>query len=103
MRARIRRPHARARIAVALAIATALAALHAQAHSTGGPYAIERHTIDGGGGRSSGGAYVLDGTVGQPDAARESTGGTYALSGGFWIAAAPEGEKPDALFANGFE
>jgi hypothetical protein len=40
-------------------------------------------TIDGGGGQSSGGPYVLTGTIGQPDAAY-SDGGNYELLGGFW-------------------
>ncbi len=46
-------------------------------------YDIPRHTIGGGGGRSSGGPYVLTGTIGQPDAAW-SSGGQYELLGGFW-------------------
>jgi hypothetical protein len=40
-------------------------------------------TADGGGGESSGGGYALRGTAGQCDAGT-MTGGTYALSGGFW-------------------
>ncbi len=40
-------------------------------------------TIDGGGGTSSGGPYVLTGTIGQPDAAY-SAGEQYELLGGFW-------------------
>ena len=50
---------------------------------TGGPYALEWSTIDGGGGQSSGGQYTLTGTIGQPDAAY-SDGGNYELLGGFW-------------------
>jgi hypothetical protein len=46
-------------------------------------YEITWHTIDGGGGVSSGGPYVLSGTIGQPDAAY-SAGGQYELLGGFW-------------------
>jgi len=45
-------------------------------------YKIEWSTIDGGG-TSSGGAYVLSGTIGQPDAGY-SAGGDYELLGGFW-------------------
>ncbi len=45
-------------------------------------YSISWHTIDGGGGRSSGGDYVLTATIGQPDAAAMS-GGNYELLGGF--------------------
>ena len=46
-------------------------------------YSISRHTIDGGGGSSSGGAYTLIGTIGQHDAAY-SEGEQYELLGGFW-------------------
>jgi len=47
------------------------------------PYELAWSTIDGGGGLSSGGQYVLSGTIGQPDAAY-SAGGRYELLGGFW-------------------
>jgi len=47
-----------------------------------GDYEITWRTIDGGG-RSTGGQYVLTGTIGQPDAAY-SAGGDYELLGGFW-------------------
>jgi hypothetical protein len=46
-------------------------------------YQITWSTIDGGGGRSSSGQYVLTGTIGQPDAAN-TAGGNYELLGGFW-------------------
>lgn len=49
----------------------------------GGQYELSWYTIDGGGGQSTGGAYVLVGTIGQPDAAY-SSGGKYELLGGFW-------------------
>ena len=48
-----------------------------------GDYSIDWYTIDGGGGTSTGGPYVLSGTVGQADAGR-SSGGDYVLGGGFW-------------------
>ena len=48
-------------------------------------YEISWSTIDGGGGRSTGGDYALVGTIGQPDAGQMS-GGDYRLSGGFWPA-----------------
>jgi hypothetical protein len=51
-------------------------------------YAIDWHTVDGGGEMwSTGGDYELGGTIGQPDAGAMSgtgPGGTYALTGGFW-------------------
>ena len=47
-------------------------------------YDLSWWTVDGGGGTfSTGGAYTLGGTNGQPDAGL-LTGGTYTLSGGFW-------------------
>jgi hypothetical protein len=46
-------------------------------------YEISWYTIDGGGGTSKGGPYVLTGTIGQPDAAY-SSGDNYELLGGFW-------------------
>ena len=46
-------------------------------------YSIDWYTVDGGGGTSTGGAYSLSGTVGQPDAGLMS-GGAYSLAGGFW-------------------
>lgn len=49
-------------------------------------YSINWHTIDGGGGTSTGGVYSVSGTIGQPDAGRMS-GGPYTLQGGFWAAA----------------
>jgi len=48
-----------------------------------GDYKIVWSTIDGGGGQSSGGQYILNGTIGQPDAGY-SSGGNYELLGGFW-------------------
>jgi hypothetical protein len=48
-----------------------------------GDYKIVWHTIDGGGGQSSGGQYTVTGTIGQPDAAY-SESGNYELLGGFW-------------------
>jgi len=48
-------------------------------------YAINWHTIDGGGGTSTGGVYSVSGTIGQPDASQQTmSGGNYLLTGGFW-------------------
>jgi hypothetical protein len=46
-------------------------------------YQLSRITVDGGGGKSSGGEYIVTGTIGQPDAAH-SVSGNYELLGGFW-------------------
>jgi len=50
---------------------------------TGGGYDLTHNTIDGGGGTAAGGIYVIDATIGQPDAG-SAAGGSYVLRGGFW-------------------
>lgn len=46
---------------------------------------VDWFTVDCGGTASStGGAFELAGTIGQPDAGPVMTGGSFALSGGFW-------------------
>ncbi|MCA9926985.1 MAG: hypothetical protein KC419_00855 [Anaerolineales bacterium] len=52
---------------------------------TGGGYDLTWHTLDSGGGLSSGGDYSINSTIGQPDAGTLS-GGEYSLQGGFWHA-----------------
>ena len=47
-------------------------------------YSIDWHTIDGGGGTSTGGVYQVSGTIGQPDAGPTMSGGNYSVDGGFW-------------------
>ena len=42
--------------------------------------------MDGGGGQSQGGQFLLKGTLSQPDTGSMS-GGVYTLNGGFWNAA----------------
>ena len=46
-------------------------------------YDLSSYTIDNGGGVSTGGAYIVRGTIGQHDAAY-SEGEQYELLGGFW-------------------
>jgi hypothetical protein len=50
----------------------------------GGPYDLSWSTVDGGGQSSSGGAYWIGGTTGQPDAGEVMVGGSFELLGGFW-------------------
>lgn len=50
---------------------------------TGGSYDLAWSTIDDGGGVSSGGTYIVRGTIGQPDVVY-SAGVDYELFGGFW-------------------
>ena len=63
----------------------ALLALSASlASSVAQNFTIHWHTIDGGGGTSTGGVFTVNGTIGQPDAGGPMTGGGYSLTGGFW-------------------
>jgi hypothetical protein len=55
-------------------------AIHAGAQGL----AMQRSVIAGGSGTSTGGAFALRGTVGQPDAGGPLTGGAFSLTGGFW-------------------
>ena len=50
---------------------------------SGGDYILPWRTIDGGGGTSSAGQFVVMSTIAQHDAA-VSAGGPYELLGGFW-------------------
>lgn len=47
-------------------------------------YSIDWYKIAGGGGTSTGSVYSVSGTIGQPDASGEMTGGNYSLTDGFW-------------------
>ncbi len=51
-------------------------------------YDLNWNTVDGGGERSTGGNYTLEGTIGQHDAGTVN-GGHYTLKGGFWITNVP--------------
>lgn len=57
--------------------------------------AVDRSTLDGGGGGSSEGAMQLRGTVGQPDASQGMTGGSIRLRGGFWPGVGTSGTITD--------
>lgn len=46
-------------------------------------FSIPWFTTDGGSGTSTGGAFSVSGTIGQPEAGTMS-GGNYSLAGGFW-------------------
>ncbi|HDQ34851.1 MAG TPA: hypothetical protein ENN14_00880 [Chloroflexi bacterium] len=54
----------------------------------GGGYDLTWSTVDGGGGLSSGNAYTLHSSIGQPDAGN-LYGDLYTLAGGFWNGATP--------------
>lgn len=72
---------------------------------SGGAYNLEWNSLTGGGQTfATGGAYTLGGAAGQPDAAA-SSGGVYALAGGFWvggpagIVSTPAGDPLPRVFA----
>ncbi len=48
-----------------------------------GQYAVDWHTMDGGGGISAGGGYTVRATTGQPDTGTSAEGG-YELISGYW-------------------
>ena len=54
-----------------------------------GTYDAEWHTVDGGGGVSTGNRFTVRGTAGQPDAGI-SSGVIYTVRGGFWGGAVAE-------------
>ena len=66
-----------AALSIALLLLTSLVS-HAQ------NYAIDWHTIAGGGGTSAGGVYAVSGTIGQHEASGPMTNGQYSVTGGFW-------------------
>ena len=68
---------------LALAVLTIVATVTAEIDGPGG-FSLSRVTIEAGGGSSSGGAFILNGTIGQPDAGEVMTGGAFELRGGFW-------------------
>ncbi len=49
-----------------------------------GTFVMQKSVIAGGGGRSTGGAFTLDGTIGQSIAGTSSSGGAFQSGGGFW-------------------
>lgn len=70
---------------------------------------LSKTTLDAGGGQSSSSQFILIGTVGQPDASKQSssspslTGGTYLLAGGFWANVDTSSNNDNLIFKNGFE
>jgi hypothetical protein len=72
------------RIKICLVLAAANLLVKVAAHATESAWALDWFTVDGGGGTSSGNVYQVSGTIGQPDAGKTMTGGSYSLDGGFW-------------------
>lgn len=82
---------------VLLAAALALCAQRAVAQ----PFSIDRFTVAGGGGTSTGGTFALSGTSGQPEAGRMSDS-LFVIEGGFWSLPAtdPSVVAPTTIFDN---
>ncbi len=74
-------------------VLVALSASWALAQS-GGQWTIGRWAITGGGGTSSGGVFLVRGSMGQPDAGEALTGGEFAVRGGFWAGKDGAGPTP---------
>jgi hypothetical protein len=53
-----------------------------------GVFTVDWSTADGGGDRSSGGTYTIDGTIGQADAGMLS-GDRFTVAGGYWAVVLP--------------
>ncbi|HRP61731.1 MAG TPA: hypothetical protein PK400_00375 [Phycisphaerales bacterium] len=85
-------------IRISLAFVLVLMNAIAYAHIAGvsDDYGLSWHTIDGGGGTSTGGGFTLSGTIGQPDAGTMSGGG-FELTGGFWAGASAEPKQPTCV------
>ncbi|EEF59927.1 hypothetical protein [Pedosphaera parvula] len=62
------------------------------------PFSIDWYKIAGGGGRSSGGLFEVNGTIGQHDASTPMSGGNFSLTGGFWALSAVQTVGAPTLF-----
>ena len=69
-------------------VALVLFAFHSDFAQSGGTFVIEKSVIAGGGEKSTGGTFVLDGTIGQSLAGTQSNGGSFTLLSGFWASSA---------------
>lgn len=89
-------------IAPAVISTIALAASSSLAGPEGGAFEIVWYTIDAGGTSSTfGGVFDLAGTIGQPDAGTEMTGGSFTLTGGFWAGVNSSPPCPPDLTGDG--
>ncbi len=74
------------------------------AQSSGGDFEITRHTIDNGGGLSTGGGFELVGSIAQPDASLQTaSGGDFQVTGGFWANGSVITPSGELLFSDSFE
>ena len=86
----------RSRVPTLALLAVAALALLVPDGAVAQPYEVSWWTVDGGGGSSTGGPYVLTGTAGQPDAGGPFAGSPFGLHSGFWSLAAGGSIGPQA-------
>jgi len=65
--------------------------------ASGPDYDLSWRTIDSGGGMSTGGDFVLRGTIGQHDAGPLLAGADFTLAGGFWAGGGPSDAQSATL------
>ena len=70
--------------AACLILALSLVCSLALSAQTGGAFEIKQSVISNGGGASSGGAFGVVSTIGEPLAGNVSTGANFSIAGGFW-------------------
>ena len=70
---------------------------------SGGTFVMEKSVIAGGGTKSTGGTFTLEGTIGQSVAGITSTGGTFHLQSGFWADGSIAGPTPTPMPGAGLE
>ncbi len=62
-------------------------------------YKINKHSINSGGGISTGSSHQVTGSIGQANTTRSSAANGYKVSGGFWAA----DNNSDLIFKSSFE
>jgi hypothetical protein len=63
---------------------------------SGGSFEIKQSVISNGGGRTSGGSFAVDATIGQTVAGNQSDGGNYSLQSGYWTGGTTPAIVPQA-------
>ncbi len=86
-------------VAIMLVVCLLILAAGLALAQTGGGFEMRQYTIDGGGGASLGGPFVVRGTIGQA-AAGTLSNGAFVLHGGFWRQLGSELYLPVVLQAN---
>lgn len=79
------------------------AVLLAASGPSSGNYAVQRWTMDAGGGQAEAAIHRVAATFGQADAGARLHSASYSLVGGFWAPVPPAGTLPEPIFSDGFE